>query len=87
MAERQKINIGSRQVEVTEVGILERKGESVAEYRLEDGSIVRVATPITRIVRMEDSWDWEGKPIYLAIPGTSVTLVTVPDALIHKMDQ
>jgi len=84
MAEnRRKLNLGNRVIEVTDVGIVERKNEAVAEYHLEDGSIIRVATPITAVLRT-DEYDWEGKPIYLAMPGTSVTVIHVPDGMIKK---
>ena len=84
MAERRrKLNLGDRTIEVADVNIVKRKGESVAEYELEDGTVIRVATPITSVFRM-DSYDTEGKPIYLAIPGTSVTVVDVPEALRKK---
>ena len=81
---RRKLQLGNREVDVTDVDIIERKHESVAEYRLEDGSVVRVATPITSVLRIEESYDWEGKPVYLAIPGTSVTVIHVSEELRQK---
>jgi len=84
MAERRrKLNLGDRMVEVTDVGIVTRKGESVAEYELEDGTVIRVANQITSVLRM-DTYDAEGKPVYLAIPGTAVTVVDLPEALRKK---
>jgi hypothetical protein len=80
---RRRLNLGDRTVEVADVNIVTRKGESVAEYELEDGTVIRVATPITSVFRM-DSYDIEGKPIYLAIPGTAVTVVEVPETLRKK---
>jgi hypothetical protein len=77
---RRKLNLGNREVEVADVEILSRKRESVAEYELEDGSIIRVSTPIASVLRMEE-FDVNGDPIYLAIPSTAVTLVQAPDSL------
>lgn len=84
MAEkRRKLNLGTREVDVTDVDIVERKNEAVAEYRLEDGTVIRVASPITAVLRL-DEYDFEGKPIYLAVPGTSVTVIHVPDEVRKK---
>ena len=81
---RRRINLGDRVLDVTEVDIVERNRESVAEYRLEDGSLIRVSTPVHAVFRM-DEFDIEGKPVYLALPGTSVTVVEAPDSVRRKM--
>lgn len=75
---RRTMRIGDRDVEATDVEIVERKNESVAEYRLEDGAVVRVATPVTSILRLHESWDVDGKPVYIAFVGTSVTVIEAP---------
>jgi len=80
---RRKLNLGDRVLDVTEVDIIERNRESVAEYRLSDGSIIRVATPTTVVFRL-DEFDFDGRPIYIAVPGTSVTVVDAPESVRKK---
>lgn len=66
-----------RQVEVTEVPILKRL-EGVHEYHLEDGSIIRVATPTMAVLRLDETRDAMGNPTYLIQNGTSVTVIQGP---------
>jgi hypothetical protein len=66
-----------RQVEVVEVPILKRI-EDVHEYHLEDGAIIRVATPTMAVLRVDESKDAMGNPTYLVQSGTSVTVIQGP---------
>lgn len=66
-----------RQVEVMEVPILKR-AEDVHEYHLEDGAIIRVATPTLAILRVDESRDAMGNPTYLVQNGTSVIVIQGP---------
>ena len=76
MAEEQKIlKLGDREVPVTELDITKRSNENLAEYLLEDGSIIRVANPVVIVYRMNDAFDVDGSPLYLVKIGTSVTTV------------
>lgn len=84
MPERRKIHLGDREVDVVEVEIVDRKREAVAEYRLEDGSVIRVANPTMQVFRMEGAYDPQGRPVYLAVPGTAVSVIFSPDELVKK---
>ncbi len=75
--QKHKINLLGRETEVTDLEIVERKGEHIAEYRLEDGAVIRVATPATLVRRLEGQ-TVEGSPIYLVWIGTSTTVVSPP---------
>ncbi|MDO8433250.1 MAG: hypothetical protein Q7S58_12655 [Candidatus Binatus sp.] len=79
MAEEKKtLTLGDQEVSVTELEIVKRSGESVAEYLLEDESVIRVANAAAIVYRMNDSFDTDGNPFYLVKIGTSVTTVKAP---------
>src|SRR5271166_654988 len=69
-----KLNLLGRDVDVTEVPIVERH-ETPAEYHLEDDSVVRFATVATAVYRLDGQYDMEGNPIYLIKNGTVVTVI------------
>jgi len=76
VAEEKKIlTLGDRKVPVTELDIVQRSESGLAEYILEDGSIIRVSNVAAVVYRMDDLWDPEGNPIYIVKIGTSVTTV------------
>lgn len=76
MAEERKVlKLGDRDVSVTQVDILKRSGEGIAEYLLEDESIIRVSNIAAIVYRMDDTFDTDGSPLYLVKLGTSVTTV------------
>jgi len=63
-----------QEIPVTEVPILERH-ETPAEYRLEDGSVVRFATVATAVYRLDGQYDHEGNPVYVIKNGNVVTVM------------
>ena len=70
-----KIRLFSKEVDVTEVNIIERK-DHVAEYKLEDGSVIRFAAPAMSVVRIDGEWDAQGDPVYLIASGASTTVIS-----------
>jgi hypothetical protein len=72
---KRKLSLGNREVEVTELDIVKRSGEGLAEYILEDGSVIRVANVAAVVYRMDGQSDGEGNPLYIVKLGTSVTTV------------
>lgn len=70
-----KIRLFSREVDVTEVNIIERQ-EHVAEYKLEDGSVIRFAAPAMSVFRIDGEWDAQGDPLYFVAPGASTTVIS-----------
>ncbi len=76
--ERKTLKFGDREFSVTELDIVKRSGESLAEYLLEDESVIRVANPAAIVYRMNDTFDTDGNPLYLVKIGTSVTTVKAP---------
>jgi hypothetical protein len=76
MAEKHRtLSLGGRDVQVTEVEIVERSGETIAQYKLSDGSIIRVANNAAIVYRVDGQVDSDGNPFYLVKLGTSVTTV------------
>ena len=75
--EKQTVKWLGQDVEVTEVPIIKRT-ESVNEYELEDGAIIRVAVPTTAILRIEGQTDAEGNPLYWIRNGTVVGIIRKP---------
>ena len=77
---KRKIPLLGREVDVTEVPITQR-GDQVAEYALEDGSIIRFAAVPTSVFRLDDQWNADGSPVYLVVHGSIVTTVEWPPRL------
>jgi hypothetical protein len=73
--EKKTLTLGDRKAPVTELDIVKRSEGSLAEYVLEDGSVIRVSNIAAVVYRMDDMWDAEGNPIYVVKIGTSVTTV------------
>lgn len=70
---KQTIKLGTAEFVVTEVGVVNRS-EHINEYKLDDGSLIRVANPAMVVYRSEGK-DPEGHPIYVVRIGTSVATV------------
>lgn len=68
-------------VDASEIPILEST-ERWTELRLEDGIVIRVKPMIVGVARIDNQWDAEGNPVYVARGGPIVmTIVSVPDHL------
>ncbi len=78
VAEEKTLQLAGREVKVTQVEIVQRSNEGMAEYVLEDGGVIRVANPVAVVYRMHDTKDAEGNPLYLVRVGTAVTTVKAP---------
>ena len=57
------MNLLGREAEVTEVDVVEKKGERAAEYTLEDGAVIRVTTVPTSVVRIDGQYNSDGSQI------------------------
>ena len=75
--EKQTIKWLGQEIEFTEVPII-RRAESVNEYELEDGTVIRVAVPTTAVLRLEGQTDVEGNPLYWVKNGTVVSVIRKP---------
>lgn len=77
------IKLLGKDIPVTEVPIRSRK-EVPAEFELEDGSVIRVAAPVTTVYRIENEWDLEGNPLYFVKNGIAVNVVQAGDEVRKK---
>ena len=68
--------------QATEVGF-RTAGEHWNEYLLDDGSVLRLKLVVTSVVRIEDTYDNDGNPVYMA-QSTNVLGVSSPDELRRK---
>jgi hypothetical protein len=76
---KRKINLGSGEVEVTEVGF-RSAGENFQEYLADDGSVLRVKLVVTNVLRVDGQYDPQGNPLYL-VQSTNVMAVSAPEEL------
>lgn len=58
--------------------------EDFNEYLLDDGTVLKIKLVVTRVVRIDDLYDDQGDPVYVA-QSTNVIVASVPDKL--KKDQ
>ena len=66
-------------VEGTELSF-QSGGEHWNEYMVDDGSVIRLKTIVTDVVRIDGMFDQQGNPIYL-VQSTNVMAVSAPEKL------
>jgi hypothetical protein len=71
------------ETDVTEVDIIEKVTEKMAEYRLEDGSVLRFMALPTSILRLEGQFNEDGTPIYLVMSAPVTRVVSSPQELMR----
>lgn len=79
-----KMMLLGQEMTVTEVDIVARPREHVAEYHLEDGSVIKFTAVPTAVLRLEGQWSPDGSPMYLVLNGTIVTVLESPPELHRK---
>lgn len=77
-----QITMNDQVVEAVDVPILQ-SNEVWSEYKLEDGTMLRVKLVVGSIIRLIGQCDPEGNPVYLS-KGTVVSIPIVPDSLRQK---
>lgn len=58
-------------------------GEHWNEYLCDDGSVVKLKTVVTEVLRLEGEYDSEGNPVYV-VKSANVVTVSAPDNLRKK---
>jgi hypothetical protein len=71
-----------RELPAIELGF-QTAGEHWNEYMLDDGSVVRIKLVVTSVVRIENEYEANGAPVYVA-QSTNVMAVSAPDKLRKK---
>ena len=85
MPERKfKMVLLGHETDVTEVNIVEKKNERMAEYTLEDGSLIRFIAYPTSVIRLDGQYNPDGTPIYLVLNQPLTTVVSTPDHMKRK---
>ena len=75
-----KMTLLGHETDVTEVDIVQRT-EQFAEYTLEDGSVIRFAAIPTAVLRLDGQFTGDGNPLYVALHGSAVTVLSAPENL------
>lgn len=58
-------------------------GEHWNEYLVDDGSVLRMKTVVTEVVRLDGQYDAQGNPVYF-VASTNVLAVNAPDGLMKE---
>ncbi len=74
---RRKVRVGNDEVEALEMPF-QNVAEHWNEYLLTDGSVLRLKSVVTEILRVEDHYDAEGNPQYL-VKSAQVVSVSASD--------
>lgn len=76
MAEHKKtIKLFGRDTEVVDVPVTEA-AESFNEYRLEDGSLIRVKNVVSAVLRVTGQKNIDGHPVYLVLTSPVVNVLS-----------
>lgn len=73
-----KTTINGETVDAADVPIAQ-SSEHWSEYKLEDGTTLRVKFAVGSIIRLTGQYDAENNPIY-SVKGTVLTIPIVPDS-------
>lgn len=77
MAGGKTIQLFGLDVPVTDVPIVDGN-EPFVEYKLEDGSILRVKSVATSVLRVDGQYLPDGNPVYLVMTNPVVNVVSSP---------
>jgi len=77
MAGGKTIPLFGHDIPVTEVPVVEAE-ERFVEYKLEDGTILKVKNVATSVLRVDDQYLPDGNPIYIVIANPVVSVVSSP---------
>ena len=81
---KRKMTILGHESDVTEVDIVEKKNERMAEYTLEDGSVIRFIAYPTAVIRLDGQYNADGSPIYLVLNTPVTSVVSALDNMKKK---
>jgi hypothetical protein len=77
MAEGKTIKVFGFDVPVTEIPIAQGE-ERFIEYKLEDGSVLKVKNVATKVLRVDDQYLPDGFPVYIVFSNPVVSVVSSP---------
>jgi hypothetical protein len=73
-----QMSLNGQMVDASDVPVTQAN-ETWSEYKLEDGTTLRVKLAVGSIVRLADQYDLEGNPVYV-VKGVVVSMPIVPDS-------
>ena len=79
MERKRKVQYQGQTVEGTEVPF-QASREPWTEYLIEDGSVIKIKTVATEVVRLDDHYDQAGDPIYV-LKSTQIVAVSANEKL------
>lgn len=65
----------------------ESLNESWSEYTLSDGSVIRIRTVVTGVIRVQGEYDDQGRPLYLVQSQNIMSVVKVLPELCKSPDE
>ncbi len=78
MAEtKRKINLFGHDIPVTEVPVIEAE-EPFLEYKLEDGTVLKVKNVAVSVLRVDDQFLPDGRPVYIVLSNPVVNVASSP---------
>jgi hypothetical protein len=77
MAEGKSIKVFGHDVPVHDVPVVESE-EQFLQYKLEDGSIIKVKNIATNVLRVDDQYLPDGSPVYIIISNPVVSVISSP---------
>lgn len=78
MAEtKKKIDVFGHPIDVSEVPVLDAK-EVFVEYKLEDGTVLKVKGVASSVLRVDNQFLPDGSPVYIVVMNPVVSVVSSP---------
>jgi hypothetical protein len=77
MSNGKTIKLFGHDIPVTDVPVAEHE-EKFLQYKLEDGSVIKVKNVATSVLRVDDQYLPDGSPVYLVISNPVVSVITSP---------
>jgi hypothetical protein len=77
MAGEKTIKVFGHDVPVHEVSVVDSE-ERFLQYKLEDGTILKVKNVATSVLRVDDQYLPDGSPVYLVLANPVVSVVSSP---------
>jgi len=72
-----KLTVLGKDIDVVEVSF-EPKAEFFNEYQLGDGSVIKVKSVVTSVMRVHDQFTPDGSPIYFVFTSPATRVVSSP---------
>jgi hypothetical protein len=82
MAGKIKINFGGEEVDAMPIEVTQST-EHWNQYLLDDGTVIKIKTVLTKVLRVDNKYDNEGNPLYIT-QTTNIVSADAPEGLRRK---